>query len=162
MALTNYLEALPRAEVENYLKLDAATATADQAEIEQMIEAALEFLETKLNILFYRRASKLYLLDKNYCARVYDFPINAVNTLVLDTDYTAEEKTLYTNYKVFDTTLKKIDLDVGYNDRADIPRKFLQAAKQMIKVWYFEAEKQENTTLIPESVKQVIASSRRF
>jgi hypothetical protein len=32
----------------------------------------------------------------------------------------------------------------------------------MIKVWYYESEKQVNTTLIPESVMQAIDVNRRF
>ena len=32
----------------------------------------------------------------------------------------------------------------------------------MIKVWYFESEKQVNSTLIPESVKEVVDLYKRF
>ena len=32
----------------------------------------------------------------------------------------------------------------------------------MIKVWYYEAEKQSNTTLIPENVHQILGAYRRF
>ena len=48
------------------------------------------------------------------------------------------------------------------NENVDeIPSALIDCALQMIKVWYFEAEKQENTTLIAENVKQILMTYKR-
>jgi len=57
---------------------------------------------------------------------------------------------------------KTVDLNVGYETPDLVPDELIQAALQMIKVWYFESEKQVNSTLIPESVKEAIDVYRRF
>ena len=58
--------------------------------------------------------------------------------------------------------VKTVELNVGFTEPIDIPFELVQACLQMIKVWYFESEKQINTTLIPDSVKEAIALNQRF
>jgi hypothetical protein len=57
--------------------------------------------------------------------------------------------------------VKTVDLSVGYGV-GEVPDELIQACLQMIKIFYYESEKQVNTTLIPESVKQIIDIYRRF
>ena len=58
--------------------------------------------------------------------------------------------------------VKTIELNVGYIDPDNVPDEIIQSALQMIKVFYYESEKQVNSTLIPESVKMTLDSLRRF
>lgn len=44
----------------------------------------------------------------------------------------------------------------------DVPDALIDAALQMIKAFYFEAEKQANTTLGPANAHQILAAYRRF
>ena len=86
--------------------------------------------------------------------KVYDFPINSVIT---DPVPFAVKRSLYTIYP----DVKTVELNVGYA-QDDVPDDIIQAMLQMIKVWYYEAEKNVNTTLLPENVKQIIDTNRRF
>ena len=51
---------------------------------------------------------------------------------------------------------------LGYQYRESIPDALIDAALQMIKVFFYEGEKQSNTTLIPENVHQILGAYRRF
>ena len=64
-------------------------------------------------------------------------------------------------YTIF-PDVKTVDLNVGYETPDLVPDELIQAALQMIKVWYYESEKQVNSTLIPESVKEALDVYRRF
>ena len=57
--------------------------------------------------------------------------------------------------------VKEVELNVGYGTD-EVPDDLIQAMLQIIKIWYYEAEKQVNSTLIPESVKEVIDLYKRF
>jgi hypothetical protein len=59
-------------------------------------------------------------------------------------------------------TTESITIEVGYEDEDDIPADIVQCLLQIIKVWYYESEKEENSTLLPVSVRQVIQKNKRF
>ena len=87
--------------------------------------------------------------------KVYDYPINSIVT------DPAPYQVDFSTWVVFIDT-KTVELNVGYENAEDVPDELIQAALQMIKVWYYESEKQVNSTLIPESVKEAIDVYRRF
>lgn len=147
----SYLTVIPLARAKNYLRIDTAL-TADDSEITSMINAALSYVEKRTNHLVYAR-------DKYYngvCqVKVYDYPINTIITPV------DPFVVYFTMFAVFPND-KEVQLNVGYADSDDVPDELIQAALQMIKVWYYESEKQVNSTLIPESVKEALDVYRRF
>lgn len=146
----SYLTVLPLARVKTYLRLDTGF-TDDDTEITSMLKGACSFVEKRTNHIFYAR-------EKTYTGscqvKVYDFPINAV---VLATDPFVAH---YGSFDLYPNT-KEVTLNVGYA-LGEVPDELVQACLQIIKVWYYESEKQVNSTLIPESVKQVIDVYRRF
>lgn len=146
----SYLTVISLERAKNYLRVDE-DLTEDDAEITSMINASLSYIERRTNHILYAR-------EKTYTGvcqvKVYDYPINSITT------DPAPFVVHFTMFDIFpnDTT---VDLNVGYAvDEA--PDELIQAALQMIKVWYYESEKQVNTALIPESVKDVINVFRRF
>ena len=146
-----YLEVLPLAEVKIYLRLED-DFLEDDLSIERMIKSALQFIEKRTNHIFQLRENVTY---SNECGRitVFDYPVRFVNTDNVNILYYSD------NIKVF---AESITANVGYLSLDDVPSALIDAALQMIKVWYFEAEKQANTTLLPENVLQIINTYRRF
>lgn len=146
-----YLEVLPLAEVKIYLRLED-DFLEDDLSIERMIKSALQFIEKRTNHIFQLRENVTY---SNECGRitVFDYPVRFVNTDNVNILYYSD------NIKVF---AESITANVGYLSLDDVPSALIEAALQMIKCFYFEAEKQVNTTLLPESVHQIINSYRRF
>ena len=144
-----YNEILPLAEVKNYLRLED-DFTEDDTALERMVRSALQFIEKRTNHIFQLRTDVNYTSNGN-CITVFDYPIR----------YSGDDVVLYYSDKVVFYS-KSIIADVGYLSIDDVPSALIDAALQMIKLFYFEAEKQVNTTLLPESVLQIINAYRRF
>lgn len=142
-----YIDVLPLDEVKLFLKIDDGQNETD-AEITQMINAALRFIELRTNIIMYAR-------DKDYfgcpTVNVYDYPIN-----------TPSVGTQYNYFSCVPTVDNKVTLNVGYVDPADVPADLKEAALQMVKVWFYESESKVNTSLIPTNVIEVIDANKRF
>jgi hypothetical protein len=148
----SYLDVLPLARVLNYLRVDE-DLEEDDNEIQSMIKAACIFVEKRTNHIFYAR--EITYRSNILPLKVYDYPINEI---VAPTDPVVLHFSLH---DVFPNETE-VTLNVGYEDPTDVPEELKQACLQMIKVWYYESEKQVNSTLIPESVMQVIDTNRRF
>jgi hypothetical protein len=116
-----------------------------------MIEGCLSFIEKRTNHILYPR-DRTYYADS--IANVYDFPINVVP----DTSV----QLVYSTYSAITTLNRVVVLNIGYTNVANIPEELRQAAFQMLKVFYFESEKQVNTTLIPESVLMILDINKRY
>lgn len=144
----SYSNVLPLSEVKNYLRVDDEF-TDDDTAITRMTKAALQFIEQRTNHLFFQR-EKTYLRGEKYI-NIFDYPVSYTGDLT---------KLDYAGRTVFDAD--SVTVQVGYETAEDIPAALLEAALQMVKVFYFEAEKQVNTTLIPESVHQILNAYRRF
>ena len=146
-----YNEILPLAEVKNYLRLED-DFTEDDTAIERMVRSALQFIEKRTNHIFQLRENVTY---SNECGRIviYDNPIRFTNPDDVFIQYKSDRRVVYS---------KSIVAEVGYLTIDDVPSALIDAALQIIKCFYFEAEKQANTTLLPESVHQIINSYRRF
>lgn len=146
-----YIDVLPLARVKNYLRIDSGM-TDDDAEITSMINAALRYVEKRTNHILYERPATYTGVCQ---VKVYDYPINSI---VTDPAPFVLYRTMYAIFP----DVKTVDLTVGYGDVSNVPDIFLQEALQIIKVWYYESEKQVNSTLIPESVKEALDVYRRF
>lgn len=145
-----YIDVIDLERAKNYLRIDS-DLTDDDAEITSMINAALRYVEKRTNHIMYAQ-DKIYT---GVCqVKVYDYPINSIVT------DPAPFVAHYTMFDIFPND-KEVELNVGYGVD-EVPDELIQAALQMIKVWYYESEKQVNTTLIPESVKEAIDIYRRF
>ena len=147
----SYLSVITLERAKNYLRIDS-DLTDDDAEIASMVNAALRYIEKRTNHLVYAR-DIVYM--QGCQVKVYDYPINSVLT------DPAPYQVDFSTWVVFIDT-KTVELNVGYENAEDVPDELIQAALQMIKVWYYESEKQVNSTLIPESVKEAIDVYRRF
>lgn len=133
--------------VKNYLRVDA-DQTFDDDEITAMISGAFQYFSNETNHIF-------GLQDKDYFSpfRIYDFPITDTSTLTKRSNYYVPNYCVETSF---------ITLEVGYETEADIPTDIIQCILQIIKVWYYESENENNASLLPMSVKQVIEKYRRF
>ena len=146
-----YIDVITLERAKNYLRIDSDLID-DDTEITSMINASLRYIEKRTNHLVYARD---IVYTQGCQVKVYDYPINSVVT------NPAPYQVNFSTWVVFIDT-KTVELNVGYTDPADVPDELIQAALQMIKVWYYESEKQVNSTLIPESVKEAIDVYRRF
>ena len=149
-----YNEFLPLAEVKNYLRVDDDFTEDDDA-IERMVRSALGFIEKRTNHIFQGKTNAEYFGSPTKCSDfldIYDYPFTySGDAIRLD----------YANKVRFKAD--KITFDsVGYQNREDVPDALIDAALQMIKCFYFEAEKQSNTSLVPDNVMQIIGAYRRF
>lgn len=144
----SYFDVITLERAKNYLRIDQDLCDDDD-EIMSMIKAACRFVEKRTNHIFYAQ-------DKTFTGvcqvKVYDYPIN---------DYSEAFKCVYSTFTVYPNDTE-VTLNVGYENAEDVPDELVQACLQMIKVWYYESEKQVNSTLIPESTKQAIDVYRRF
>jgi len=150
-----YLDIISLEQAKNYLKIDDGQTETDQ-EITRMIKGAFSYIEKITNHIMYAR-DKVYDVDN--CLQmslvyVYDFPINSIPD-----NATQSKKASYSTIYTTDDT---ITLNIGYHDPTDIPQELIEAAYQIIKVWFYESEKQSNSTLIPISVEDAISSNKRF
>lgn len=155
--MTNYTDVISLEQAKLYLRIDSDQDVTDD-EITQMINSALSFIEKRTQHIFKTR-NKVYYKDCTLVkkATVYDYPINNPEGegFIAGIEYK-------TNKAIVPTINGFVTLNIGYDILDDIPSELIDAALQLIKVWFYESEKQVNTTLIPLSVKEAIESNRRF
>jgi len=146
--MTSYLEVISLDQAKLYLKIDTLQTETDD-EITSMINSSLSFIEKRTGHHFKTKNKTFYGQDT---VTVYDYPIvdAPLNTQVRQTN------------SIVPTIDGSVILELGYVSLDDIPNELIDAALQIIKVWFYESEKQENTTLIPLSVMQAIDTNRRF
>lgn len=147
----SYLNVITLERAKNFLRIDP-TLTEDDVDIETMIKAALAYCEKKTNIItFYRPKTYTGITDID----VYDYPILQIITDPEPFSCTYATFTRFPN-------ITSVTLGVGNTDLALIPDELIECALQILKVWYYESEKQVNTTLIPDSIKMALDSLKRF
>jgi len=146
----SYLDVISLQRAKDYLRVDLGF-NDDDVQIESMIKASLRFIEKRTNHIMFEQ-------DKTYTGvcqvKVYDFPINSIITT--PTPFNVN----YSLFKIFPND-KEVVLNVGYAV-GEVPEDLIEVALQMLKVWYYESEKQVNTTLIPMSVHEVLDIYKRF
>lgn len=148
-----YIDVITLERAKNYLRIDP-DLTEDDADITSMINASLRYVEQRTRHFMYARD----IVYNGSCqVKVYDYPINSV-VAPIDPLPWSLTRSLYTIYP----DNKTVTLNVGYTDPTDVPDIFIQSALQIIKVWYYEAEKQVNSQMIPISVTEALDVEKRF
>lgn len=151
-----YIDVLPLAEMKTYLRIDTGY-TADDNEITAMMETAFLFIEKYTNVLVVARAMTYDLKDG--CARVYDYPINSLTS---PADAEVETRSLYSTYTTSNPDNEVLTLNVGFATASDVPEPLKTVAKKMVATWYEDQDKQENSTLFPMNIMQVLNIYKRF
>jgi hypothetical protein len=149
----SYTEIISLERAKNYLRVDD-DLDLDDVEIVSMINGAFKFIERYTNHIFKEQTFDLF--GDFYSLKVYNYPITT-----FDPDDTARK--IKQSYSLFTVPEDSLFLyTCGYDAVENVPDDFIQAALQMIKVWYYESEKQINEQMIPVSVKAVLDTYRRF
>jgi hypothetical protein len=152
-----YLDVITLATAKNYLGIDD-TLSEDDADITRMIKGALRYVEEFTNVLVYARDKDFLFQDKE--VRVYDHPINTLNTPVLAT---STVKPLYTLYKTSLSTDIYLNLNVGYSDPLDVPEDIIDVALEMIELNYYgEKERGAAKKGLSQLSKEVLYMNKRF
>jgi len=151
--MTDYIDVISLAQAKLYLKIDALQTETD-AEITSMIKSSLSFIEKRTGHIFKTRNKTYYSCALVNSVIVYDYPIDNALTL-LDIQYRQTNA-------IVPTIDGSVILTLGYSNIDDVPNELIDAALQLIKVWFYESETQSNSTLIPLSVMQAIDVNRRF
>jgi len=151
--MTTYLDVISLDQAKLYLKIDTLQTETDD-EITSMIKSSLSFIEKRTGHIFLTKNKTFYSCALTNSVIVYDYPIDNTVTL-LNIQYRQTNA-------IVPTVGGSVLLTLGYTSLDDIPNELIDAALQIIKVWFYESEKQENTSLIPLSVLQVIDANRRF
>ena len=171
MPITAYSQVISLADAANYLRIDEDLMDDDlieeKADVEQMRDAALSFVERKTNHIVLSVDRKYPIPPQSNVIRVYDFPINNLidSTLEEDEDYEVEVKNNYSEYKIYDSdTLEQgyIEINVGYDTKADVPAGIIQLAKNVLKQYYYEQQNMRPAGAMPGVVKHLINQFRRF
>lgn len=145
----SYLNIISLEDAKAYLKVED---TASDGEITRMVKASLSFIEKETNHIFYAR-EKQYDIE-NGCALIYDYPLNSIPE-----GASQKRKSLYS---IVFSNEDLITVNVGYTGINEIPQELIETAYQILKVWFYESEKQSNSSLLPISVKEAINVNRRF
>lgn len=146
-----YTDVITLERAKNYLRIDS-DLTEDDADITSMINASLRYVEQRTRHFMYARD----IVYNGSCqVKVYDYPINSI---VTDPAPWSLTRTMYTIFP----DAKTVTLNVGYAAPEEVPDIFIQSALQIIKVWYYESEKQVNSQMIPISVTESLDVEKRF
>jgi len=129
-----YLDIIPLVDAKNYLKIDDSLSEDDN-NITRMIKASLIEVERITNIHLIAKSKTYYF--SNFCALVYDYPIN---TLTSPTTAIREEKTQYSIYVAQNITDLQLVLNIGYANVADVPQDLIEVAYEMIDIMYYNKE----------------------
>jgi len=149
--MTSYLDVISLEQAKLYLKIDSLQTETDN-EITSMINSSLSFIEKRTGHIFKTKTKTFYSCALVNSVIVYDCPIINAPT---------GTQTRQLN-SIVPTVNGSVDLELGYTDFDDVPSELIDAALQLLKVWFYESETQSNTTLIPLSVMQAIDVNRRF
>ncbi len=119
-------------DVKRYLRIEPDFIDDDQ-DLERMIASAFGYIEKQTNHIF-RPQDKTYHKSYYDHINVYDHPVNTT---------TYPDNALPHLYPCFIRFCSRdsITLNVGYTSKDNAPSELIDCALQMIKVWYYEAEK---------------------
>ena len=149
--MTTYLDVISLDRAKLYLKIDSLQTETD-AEITSMINSALSFIEKRTGHIFKTKTKTFYSCALVESVIVYEYPI-------INSPIGTQVRALNS---IVPTVSGSVVLTLGYADVDDIPSELIDATLQLLKVWFYESETQQNTTLIPLSVIQAIDVNRRF
>ena len=151
--MTSYLDVISLERAKLYLKIDELQTVTDD-EIMSMITSALSFIEKRTGHIFKTKSKTYYNTPCVNNVVSWDYPIDN-SELALDIEYRQLNS-------IVPTSNGSVTLTVGYKTLDEITTELIDAALQLLKVWFYESEKQSNTTLIPLSVMEAIDVNRRF
>lgn len=147
------------AEAKHYLRLienydDDGELIEEDPDIERMIASALEYITKHTNYVF-RVQNKTYRQDYDCNILIYDYPVNT-------TDFSPNIPLYYSGYIKFKNT-DIVTASIGFTSKSDegFPSALIDCALQIIKVYYYGSETNENSTLMPQSVEEIIRTYRR-
>lgn len=146
----SYLNVISLERAKNYLRVDESL-TEDDSEITSMINGACRYVENRTNHILFPR-QKIY--EGSCQVKVYDFPINEITT---NPAPWYVKRSLYTVFP----DVKTVELNVGYAT-GDVPDDIQEEILRIIKLWYFDSEKQINTSAITDATKEVLDLYKRF
>jgi len=149
--MTNYIDVISLERAKLYLKIDDLQIATDD-EITSMINSSLSFIEKITGHIFKTKTKTYYSSACCNTVIVYDYPI-------IDAPTGTEVRQLNSIVPTIDGS---VTLERGYETLDDIPNELIDAALQLLKVYFYESETQQNSTLIPLSVMQAIDINRRF
>ena len=140
-------------EAKKYLRLDE-DFNEDDSDIERMIASALEYITKNTNYVF-RVQNKTYRQDSDSNVIIYDYPLNT-------TDFSPNIPLYYSGYIKFKNT-DVVTASIGFTSKADegFPSALIDCALQIIKYYYYGSETNENSTLMPKAVEDIIRDYRR-
>jgi len=151
--MLSHLDVISLDRAKLYLKIDSLQTETDD-EISSMIKSSLSFIEKRTGHIFLTKNKTYYSCALTDSVIVYDYPIdNSVSLLNIQYRQTNA---------IVPTTNGSVTLTLGYTDIDEVPNELIDAALQLIKVWFYESETQSNSTLIPLSVMQAIDVNRRY
>ena len=149
-----YLDVISLADAKVYLRIDD-TLNDDDAQITRMINAALSYVEKYTRHLVYARNVSYRLAEG--VVRVYDYPVNSEVTTDLKTEY----KSLYTVYTKGNSD-DEIELNVGYTDPANVPPELIEAAYEIIDIYYYGKENGKTMADLSPMSRQALEQNKRF
>jgi hypothetical protein len=150
--MTNYTDVISLETAKLYLKVDAGQTETD-AEITQMINSSLAYIEKRTNHIF-KTKTKIYYKD---CAlveqvKVYDYPIQNAPT----------ETEVRQLYSIVPTINGFVTLNIGYNNLEDVPSELIDCALAIINFWFYNSETKGADNSIPKFVEMALDQNRRF
>lgn len=151
--MLSHLDVISLDRAKLYLKIDSLQTETDD-EISSMIKSSLSFIEKRTGHIFLTKNKTYYSCALTDSVIVYDYPIDNSVTL-LNIQYRQTNA-------IVPTTNGSVTLTLGYTDTDELPNELIDAALQLIKVWFYESETQSNSTLIPLAVMQAIDVNRRY
>ena len=152
----SYIDVLPLATVKTYLRIDDTQNDTD-AEITSMINSAFRYIEKRTNVLVYDRNVTYDVVEGE--VRVYDYPINTVESTF---DVDAYKKRLYTLY-CMSTDEDELILNVGYDTADDVPDDLIELALVIIKVMFYEQETDQSfKEMLPAWALEILNAHARF
>src|SRR5690554_6711079 len=138
----DYYDIISLSDAKKYLRLDSGF-TDDDDDIKRMISGAFGYCEMVTNHLVFKRKVTYHKFPTEERLIVYDYPIE---------DNTGKVGTGFTDFGAVDS----ITLDVGYAKKDDVPPAIIEAAMQIIELWYYGKEGSLLTSNIPDKVNQVL------
>lgn len=151
--MTSYLDVISLEQAKLYLKIDSLQIETD-AEITNMINSSLSFIEKRTGHIFKTRSKTYYSCALVNTVIVYDYPIDNTVTL-LDIQYRQLNA-------IVPTVNGSVALTLGYDNIDDIPSELIDAALQLINFWFYNSETQNAMNTIPNFVLTNIDNCRRF
>lgn len=136
-----------------YLRIDDDLDVDMEAELQLLINAAESVISEKTGHIL-NPMSRTYTPGPDGCVRVYEYPINEG----IPEDVGVVHKANFSSFY----SAEPVTLNVGYEQVADVPEALVNAALQLLKFYYYEAEAKATPQKMPPQIHQAIMTYKRF